>query len=82
MGWAWNMQCSEIPCYLRFLGAHWKREYTAIPESQTLPSFLKWKRQSVGFDLHVYFEEEHIFFNFKKSSVMKYHTPYLGRKKC
>ena len=53
---------SQVP------GAHWKREYTAIPESQTLPSFLKWKRQSVGFGLHVYFEEENIFLNLKKSS--------------
>ena len=25
MGWAWNTQCSEIPCCLRFLGVHEKR---------------------------------------------------------
>lgn len=82
MGWAWNMQCSEIPCYLRFLGPIGKESTLPSQSPRLCPPFLKWKRQSVGFGLHVYFEEENIFLNLKKSSVMKYHTPYLGKKRC
>ena len=154
MGWAWNTQCSEIPCYLRFLGVHEKRVrcHPRVPDFALLFKMQEaWRRKwhptplflpgeshgqrslegysprglkesdtseplslplhgmifnskltvMIKFSLNIKKKKMQeavcrfwpscllwggkfffFFFSFKKSSVMKYHAPYLGKKRC